>query len=132
MSMENKGADLSRPIQANPEILGSELSKFKSGFVTLIGRSNSGKSTLLNHLLKEKVSIVWLANNCFSSPRSSIGRGDVTKTIVSVPDWLSSTYQVSDSEWTESGANSRFDWLCVESVLKLSTSSCEFFRKTTA
>lgn len=58
MSMENKGADLSRPIRENPEILGAELSKFKSGFVTLIGRPNSGKSTLLNHLLEEKVSIV--------------------------------------------------------------------------
>lgn len=49
---------------------------FKSGFVTFIGRPNSGKSTLLNRLVGEKVAIVSNVANTTRHRFSGVVNGD--------------------------------------------------------
>ena len=46
------------------------MNNYKSGFVSIIGRPNVGKSTLLNQILKEKLAIV--------TPKAQTTRNKIT------------------------------------------------------
>ncbi len=59
---------------------------FRSGFVTLVGRPNVGKSTLLNHILGTKVSIVSdKAQTTRTQVRGVLTRPDVQVVFVDTP-----------------------------------------------
>ena len=59
---------------------------FRSGFVTLVGRPNVGKSTLLNKILGEKVSIVSdKPQTTRSQVRGVLHRGDHQMVFVDTP-----------------------------------------------
>lgn len=64
----------------------AEDSTFRSGFVTLVGRPNVGKSTLLNKILGEKVSIVSdKPQTTRSQVRGVLHRGDHQMVFVDTP-----------------------------------------------
>ena len=73
------GAGLSRP-------LGRDMSETRCGFVAIIGAPNAGKSTLINALVGEKVSIVTRkAQTTRSTVRGVLTRGEAQIVFVDTP-----------------------------------------------
>ena len=58
------------------------MEKFKSGFVSLIGKTNSGKSTLLNSLVGEKVATNIISASSGNAKVHSGGGGVYGKILV--------------------------------------------------
>ena len=74
-----RGAGLSRP-------LGRDVSETRCGFVAIIGAPNAGKSTLINALVGEKVSIVTRkAQTTRSTVRGVLTRGEAQIVFVDTP-----------------------------------------------
>src|SRR5260370_20191856 len=73
------GAGLSRP-------LGRDMSETRCGFVAIIGAPNAGKSTLINALVGEKVSIVTRkAQTTRSTVRGVLTKGEAQLVFVDTP-----------------------------------------------
>ena len=73
------GAGLSRP-------LGRDMSETRCGFVAILGAPNAGKSTLINALIGEKVSIVTRkAQTTRSTVRGVLTRGEAQIVFVDTP-----------------------------------------------
>src|ERR1700733_10271490 len=73
------GAGLSRPV-------GHDMSETRCGFVAIIGAPNAGKSTLINALVGEKVSIVTRkAQTTRSTVRGVLTKGEAQLVFVDTP-----------------------------------------------
>lgn len=70
---------------------------FKSGFVTIIGKPNSGKSTLINTFLKEKISIVTRRINTTRNEIRGIYNDDDSQIIfLDTPGFLKVTNKLDE------------------------------------
>ena len=71
--------------------------KHRSGFVSIIGRPNVGKSTLINSLMKEKLSITSKAQTTRHRIRGIINGEDYQIVLSDTPGILDPSYKLQEA-----------------------------------